>query len=253
MIGEGTAEIRGRVLDATSKQPIADLEVLLFEVDAGGVPGPGPRPRSRVTHTDAAGGFSVSGISTGSYQVRVTGKTHLPTCFGGSPETPERCQRIRVDVDQIQRDVVILARPAGIISGRYLLHALGSADGKQDAGFRQVDVSDGNTEVSLQLEEAGLITGRIIAEQGGVPPLETGGISAWWVLDDDVVGAVRVEVSADGAFTFGDVFGDRIFKVGLAAGWRVVSVRADGKDVTDDVLHIAPGSRIQVTITVGRR
>ncbi len=83
--------------------------------------------------------------------------------------------------------------------------------------------------------------------------MDTGGISAWWVLDDEVVGAVRVEVSADGTFRFGNIFGDRIFKVGLAKGWRVVSIRADGKDVTDDVLHVAPGSRIQVTITVGRQ
>ena len=56
-----------------------------------------------------------------------------------------------------------------------------------------------------------------------------------------------------GAFFFGNIFGDRIFKVGLAKGWRVVSIRADGKDVTDDVLYVAPGSRTQLTITVGRQ
>lgn len=389
---EGTAEIHGRVLDALSENPIADLEVLLFEVDAGGVRGPGPRPRSAVTHTDAAGRFSVSKISAGSYQIRVTGKTHLPICFGGSREAPERCERIHVDDDQIQRDVVIRARPAAIIrgrvvdhdgravpgatlntmflgtephlgyatsdaegrfeiggippgdvvlsaefivtnggdsrayypgvweidealpialvarqplnvelhlpkvvmgsisarvigpegyqldrfelsqsdksmealdgpvarvdnlrEGRYLLHALGSADGKQYAGFKQVDVSDGDTEVFIQLEEAGVINGRIIAEHGGIPPLKGAGVSAWWLLDDDVVGAVRVDVSADGVFSFDNVFGDRIFKVGLAPGWRVVNIHANGKDVTDDVLHVAPGSRTQVTITVGRQ
>jgi hypothetical protein len=388
---EGTAEIHGRVLDALSDNPIADLEVLLFEVDAGGVLGPGPRPRSAVTHTDAAGRFSVSKISAGSYRVRVTGKTHQPSCFGGSREEPERCERIPANDDQI-RDVVIFARPAAIIrgriidhngrptpdvsvsttclgterclehttsdadggfeiggippgevdlsadfpagnggverayypgvwnfeealpialiagqplsidfrlpkavmgsisarvvgpegyrldrlelsqsdqsmqaldgpvarvdnlrEGRYLLHARGSANGQQYSGFKQVDVSDGLIEVFIQLEPAGVINGRIIAEQGGVPPLDGSGISAWWVLDDDVVGAVRVDVSADGAFYFGDLFGDRIFKVGLAKGWRVVSIRADGKDVTDDVLSVAPGSRTQLTITVGRQ
>lgn len=389
---EGTAAIHGRVLDAMSEKPIADLEVLLFEVDAEGVRGPGPRPRSAVTHTDAAGRFSVSKISAGSYQIRVTGKAHLPICFGGSREAPERCQRIHVDDDEIHRDAIIFARPAAIIrgrvldhdgrptpgafvdamcmsterclertksdadgrfeiggippgdvtvsaeflagnggdvrayypgvweidealpialiagqpvtidfrlpkvvmgsisarvlgpegyqldwfelsqpgkfmqtldgaavkvdnlrEGRYLLETRGSADGKQYFGFKQVDVSDGDTEVFIQLEEAGVINGRIITEQGGVPLLDGGGISAWWLLDDDVVGAVRVDVSADGAFSFGNIFGDRIFKVGLAAGWHVVSIRADGKDVTDDVLHVAPGSRTQVTITVGRQ
>ena len=381
---EGTAEIHGRVLDALSDNPIADLEVLLFEVDAGGVLGPGPRPRSAVTRTDAAGRFSVSKISAGSYRVRVTGKTHQPSCFGGSREEPERCERIPANDDQI-RDVVIFARPAAIIrgriidhdgrptpdvsvstgleytksdaeggfeiggippgevnlsadfpagnggverayypgvwefeealpialiagqpvtidfrlpravmgsisaqvvgpegyrldrlelsqsdqsmqaldgpvarvdnlrEGRYLLHARGSANGQQYSGFKQVDVSDGLIEVFIQLEPAGVINGRIIAEQGGVPPLDGSGISAWWVLDDDVVGAVRVDVSADGAFFFGNIFGDRIFKVGLAKGWRVVSIRADGKDVTDDVLYVAPGSRTQLTITVGRQ
>ncbi|MDP3717527.1 MAG: carboxypeptidase-like regulatory domain-containing protein [Acidobacteriota bacterium] len=388
---EGTAGIHGGVLDALSANPIADLEVLLFEVDAGGVRGPGPRPRSAVTRTDAAGRFSVSQIGAGSYRVRVTGKTHQPICFGGSREEPERCEGIPVDDNQIC-DVVIFARPAAIIrgriighdgrpmpdasvstmclgpeqclehtksdadgrfeiggippgevalsadfpagtggaerayypgvweidetqpiaviagqpvnidfrlpravmgsisarvvgpegyrldrfelsqsdqsmqaldgpvvrvdnlrEGRYLLHALGSADGKQYAGFKQVDVSEGPVEVFIQLEAAGLINGRIIAEEVGVPLLDGSGISAWWLLDDDVVGAVRVDVSADGSFYFGNIFGERIFKVGLAKGWRVVSIRADGKDVTDDVLHVAPGSRTQLTITVGRQ
>ncbi len=389
---EGTAEIHGRVLDAMSEKPVTDLEVQVIEVDTGGVRGPGPLPRNAVTHTDAAGRFSVTKIGASSYIVRVTGKTHLPICFGGSREEPERCERIHVDDDRIEREVVIFARPAAIIrgrvvdhdgrpvpkasvstmclgsagclnltnsdadgrfeiggnrpgdailiaefpvtnggierayypgvweidealpialfagqpvniefrlpkavmgsisarvlgpegyqldrfelsqpdksmqaldgavvkidnlrEGRYLLEARGSAAGKQYAGFKQVDVSDGDTEVFIQLEEAGVINGRIVAEQGGIPPLDGGGVSAWWLIDDDVVGAVRVDVSAGGVFSFGNIFGDRIFKVGLARGWRVVSIRADGKDVTDDVLHVAPGSRTQVTITVGRQ
>jgi len=389
---EGSAGIHGRVLDDLSGKPIADLDVLVFEVDAGGIRGVGPRPRSAVARTDTAGSFSVSKIASGTYQVRVTGKTHLPICFGGSRELPERCERIQVG-DGFQRDVVIVARPAASImgrvfdhdgravsgasvsamcsgaesclqsiksdgegrfeigaiptgdvilsadfaagsggverafypgvwkidealpiavisgqptninfrlpktvmgsisarvtgpagyrldrlelssqsdqsmqaldgpvvrvdnlrEGRYLLHALGSADGRQYVGFKQVDVSDGDTEVIIPLEESGVITGRIIAEQGGVPPLDGRWISAWWVLDDEVVGAVRADVSVEGAFSFGSIFGDRIFKVGLAKGWRVVSIRAGGKDVTDDVLHVAPGSRTQITVTVGRQ
>jgi hypothetical protein len=389
---EGSAGIHGRVLDALSNRPIADLDVQIIEVDAGGVRGAGPRPRNAVTHTDAAGRFSVIGIGSGSYHIRVTGMTHLTSCIGTSREKSERCERIHVDDDQIQRDVEIFARPAAIIrgrvvdhdgrpkpdasvstmcvgpesclelaksdadgrfeigaippgdvtlsaeffvnndgherayypgvweleealpialiagqplniefrlpkavmgsisarvigpegfqldrfelsqsdqsmqaldgpvarvdnlrEGRYLLHALGSVGGKQYAGFKQADVSHGVTEVSIQLEEAGVINGRIIAEDGSNPPLEGGGVSAWWWLDDDVVGAVRVDFSSHGVFTFGNVFGDRTFKFGLAPGWRVVSIRADGKDVTDDVLHVAPGSRTQLTITVGRQ
>jgi Carboxypeptidase regulatory-like domain len=389
---EGSAGIHGRVLDALSNRPIADLDVQIIEVDAGGVRGAGPRPRNAVTHTDAAGRFSVTGIGAGSYHIRVTGTTHLPSCIGTSREESERCDRVHVVDDQVQRDVVIFARPAAIIrgrvvdhdgrpkpgvsvsamcsgpelclghaksdatgrfeigaippgnvllsaefsgihgggssayypgvweidealpialiagqplniefrlpktvmgsisarvlgpegyrldrfelsqldqvlqfldgatakisnlrEGRYLLHALGSVGGKQYAGFKQADVSDGDVEVFIQLEEAGVINGRIVAEDGSIPPLEGGGVSAWWWLDDDVVGAVRVDYSSPGVFTFGNIFGDRTFKFGLAPGWRVVSIRADGKDVTDDVLHVAPGSRTQVTITVGRQ
>jgi hypothetical protein len=388
---EGSAEIQGRVLDALSKKPVAELDVLIFEVDAGGIRGAGPRPRSAATHTDASGRFSVSNIGAGSYKIRVTGHTHLPVCFGGSQEEPERCERVHVEDDRTEPDVVILAHPAAIIrgrvldhdgrpqpkvivsamclgslgclnhantdadgrfeigsnrpgdatlmaefpvkngaterafypgvweiddalpialfagqpvdiefrlpkavmgsisarvigpegyqldrfefsqsdgsmraldgaavtiddlrEGRYLLEARGSAGGRQYAGFKRVDVSDGDIEVFIELEEAGVINGRIIAEHGSVPPLQGGGVSAWWVLDDDVVGAVRVDVAADGTFFFGNVFGDRIFKViGLEPGWHVVSIRADKKDVTDDVLRVAPGSRTQVTITVG--
>jgi hypothetical protein len=389
---EGSAGIHGRVLDALSNRPIADLDVQIIEVDAGGVRGPAPVPRNAVTRTDAAGRFSVTGIGPGSYHIRVTGMTHLPACIGTSREKFERCERIHVDADQIQRDVEVFARPAAIIrgrvvdhegrpkpgasvstmclgpesclesaksdaagqfeigaitpgdvalsaeflanndsherayypgvwelddalpiavivgqsvniefrlpkvvkgsisarvtgpegfqldrfelsqsdkvmhalagpaekidhlrEGRYLLHAVGSADGKQYAGFKQVDVSDGDVEAFIQLEPAGVIDGRIIAEDGSTPPLESGGVSAWWWLDDDVVGAVRVDFSPNGVFTFGNIFGDCTFNFGLAPGWRVVSIRANGKDVTDDVLHVAPGSRTQVTITVGRQ
>jgi hypothetical protein len=82
--------------------------------------------------------------------------------------------------------------------GRYLLEARGTAARKQYTGFKQVDVSDGDTRVFIQLEEAGVINGRIIAERGGNPPLDNGGISAWWLLDDVVVGAVRVAEQAIG-------------------------------------------------------
>ena len=390
---EGTAEIHGRVVDDLSGKPVADLDVLVFEVDAGGVRGVGPRPRSAVARTDATGSFSVTKIASGTYQVRVTGKTHLPVCFGGSQEEPERCERVHVGNDRTEPDVVIRARPAATIKGRvldhdgrpqpkvtlsamclgsagclnhantdadgrfeigsnrpgdailmadfpvtngaterafypgvweidqalpitlfagqpvyiefrlpkavmgsinarvrgpegyqlerfelsesdgsmralegaavtidnlregrYLLEARGSARGKQYAGFKRVNVSDGQLEVFIDLEEAGVVDGRVIAERGGLPPMKGGAVSAWWVLDDDVVGAVKVDVAADGTFSFGNVFGDRIFKViGLAPGWRVVSIRADRKDITDDVLHIASGSRTEVTITVGRQ
>jgi hypothetical protein len=35
------------------------------------------------------------------------------------------------------------------------LHALAAAGGKQSAGFKQVDVCDGDTDAFIQLEEAG--------------------------------------------------------------------------------------------------
>ena len=170
---------------------------------------------------------------------------------------PEGFQLDRFELSQSDKSMVALdgpvARVDNLREGRYLLHALGSVSGKQYAGFKQVDVSDGDTEALIQLEEAGVINGRIVAESGGIPPLDSGGVSAWWLIDDDVVGAVRVDVSADGAFSFGNIFGDRIFKVGLPPGWRVVSIRAGQKDITDDVLHVAPGSRTQLTLTVGRQ
>ena len=126
---EGSAGIHGRVLDALSNTPTADLDVQIIEVDAGGVRGPGPRPRSAVTHTDAAGRFSVTGIGPGSYHIRVTGMTYLPSCIGTSREKSERCERVHVDDDQIQRDVAIFARPAAIIRGRVVDH-----DGRPKSG-----------------------------------------------------------------------------------------------------------------------
>lgn len=389
-LSEGTAGIRGRVLDALSTQPVAGLEVLVFEVDGAGGPVLGPLPRAALTHTDADGRFSVINIGAGSYKIRVNGKTHLPACLGSSREPSEPCDRIQLNPNQIQRDIVISARPAGIVRGRILddngrpaagasvsamcmgtescltedaksdsqgrfeiggippgdvalsadfpvgkgsverayypgvweidaalpiavssgqpvtvdfrlpkvvigaitarvfgppgfrldrfelsqsdramqalegpaarvenlragRYLVGSLGNTQYAGFKSVDVSDGDVDLPVTLEEAGVINGRIITEQGGVPPLENWNISAWWWLDDDVVGAVLVEVAKDGHFTFGNIFGDRTFRLFPAKGWRVVSIRANGQDVTDNLLHVASGARIQMTITVGRQ
>ena len=81
--------------------------------------------------------------------------------------------------------------------------------------------SDGDIEVFIELEEAGVINGRIIGEHGGIPPLQDGGVAAWWVLDDDVVGAVNVDVAADGVFSFGNLFGDRISRSSAwPQGWH---------------------------------
>ncbi len=386
----GTAAIHGRVLDAASNGPVANLEVLLFDTDNRGRPG--TLPRSGVVRTDAAGRFSFSRIGAGDYRIRVTGKTHLPACVGSAREGEEPCQRITIKDGQVRSDVVIVTRPAAIIrgrlgdhlnrpvrgaevsamcvgaercleramtdangrfeiggippgdatlsaefaagdgsevaafypgvweidealpvaattgqpaniefrlpkavmgsitarvvgpagyrlerfqlsqsdrtmqaldgpvaridhlrEGRYLLHALAAANNKRYAGFKSVDVSDGNIDATVSLEEAGVITGRIVSAQGGAPPLDGQSISAWWVLDEDVVGAELVDVSADGSFVFNGIFGDRVFRVRLANGWSVASVRANGKDVTDDVVRVTPGSRTQVVITVGRQ
>jgi hypothetical protein len=141
--------------------------------------------------------------------------------------------------------------------GRYLIQARGAAGARPLAAFAVIEVAASETEAALQLEETGTITGRVIAERGGVPPLNGVQVTSTWIVDGNEIEPEFTEVvsvAADGSFSFDRLFGARLFSVtGLDAGWRVVSIRAERTDVTASAFDIVPGSRAQLIITVTRQ
>ena len=154
-----------------------------------------------------------------------------------------------------QDDVV--ARVANLRAGRYVIEARATANGRPFAGFARVDVAEGEQNIAIELQESGTLTGRVVAERGGLPPLANVRIAATWMMDGapvDPSGPDVAPVSADGAFSFPTMFGARLFTLmGLGAEWQVVTVRAGRSDITASEYDVVPGSRTELTITVARR
>lgn len=157
---EGTAAIYGRVLDALSEEAVVDLEVRLIEFEPGPLR-PRPTLRSVVARTDAGGRFSLPKVPAGSYQIEVTGKTHLRTCLGAPRESTGPCELIQLGENQIRRDANVLARPAAIIRGNLVDH-----DGRAVAGANVGTVAVGSA------PHLGYATSDSLGrfEIGGIPP-----------------------------------------------------------------------------------
>ena len=158
------------------------------------------------------------------------------------------------------RTLLSLNEPGAVMNlreGRYVIAARASLDEKSLAAFAMVDLHTNDLDVSLQLEPAGLVTGRVVAERGGLPPVSGVRVAAVWMgdgLELDPMGADEVSVGPDGAFRLDRMFGYRQFRVvGLPADWQVTAIRAGRSDITASGLDIVSASTTELTIVVARR
>ena len=147
-------------------------------------------------------------------------------------------------------------RVPGLQEGRYFIYARAQAAGAALAAFEVIERLEEDREVSLVLQPAGRITGRIIAERGGIPPVEGVRVEATWIHDGDTIEPLardEVNPSPDGYFRIDGVFGTRVLRLGgLSPEWRVQSVRHERSDVTAGV-DVPWGTTVDVTIVVGRQ
>jgi hypothetical protein len=144
----------------------------------------------------------------------------------------------------------------GLLPGRYFAAARTTMGERVFTAFRVVDFTGGPLDVMLTLQPAAVITGRIVARRGALPPLGGVRVAAVWVHDDVDVNPLvpdQVEAGADGRFRIDGLFGRRVMQlIGLDPGWGVVSVLQGRRDVTRGVT-VAPGSATTVTIVLARR
>lgn len=140
---------------------------------------------------------------------------------------------------------------------RYVVAARGRAGDTPVAAWRIVNLVPGEIELPLLLEPAATVTGRIIAERGGLPPVAGTRVVAAWTengVELDPLSTDHADVGPDGAFTIDGVFGTRMFRVaGLPAEWEVTALRADRSDITLTGTHLDPGSTTELTIVVSKK
>ena len=140
--------------------------------------------------------------------------------------------------------------------GRYVLEARATVGDEALAASAVVDLQAVDIEVPLHLQPAGSVSGKIVLERGGLPPVNGVRVVAVWTIDGVEVKPSPEETSVgpDGVFRFTGLFGHRDLRVvGLPDDWQVTAIRAGRSDITASGLDIASGSTTELTIVVARR
>jgi hypothetical protein len=144
----------------------------------------------------------------------------------------------------------------GLMEGRYFVSARGWIKDQAWAAVEIVDYLPPSLDLSLVMLPAGKITGRVIAKNGGLPPLEGVAVNAAWVDGDHEINPLAPDeshVAADGSFRIEGLFGRRSLRlIGLSRTWTVVSILHERADVTAGV-DVPLDSTVDVAIVVARR
>jgi hypothetical protein len=145
----------------------------------------------------------------------------------------------------------------GLTEGRYFLTATGRAAEQLWVDYQSLDFSGASIDVSLNLQPAGRIRGRIITNRGGLPPLGDATVGAVWIDEGVLLNPLAPEespVAVDGTFEITGLFGRRKLQLNrFDADWTIQSVRHGRSDVTDTGLDVAPNSTAEITIVVRKR
>lgn len=146
---------------------------------------------------------------------------------------------------------------ADLDEGRYIISATATAGSVTLAAYQLIIVGAGEYDVPMYLEPTATVTGRVVAERGGVRPTNGVIVEAHWVASGntrlDLTGPERVAIAPDGSFSMSGLFGRRRVELfGLSDEWRVTAVRAGRSNVTSGI-ELQPGSTTELTIVVSRK
>jgi hypothetical protein len=164
--------------------------------------------------------------------------------------SPLMTQRLELDADG-------QAVVRGLVAGRYLLTATALQGQQRWADYQAVDFFDDSIDISLHLQPAGRMRGRIVTDRGGLPPLNDATVGAAWIDEDVALNPMTPDesgVAIDGTFAIDGLFGRRRLQlIRFDPDWRIESVFYGKNDVTETGVDIVPNSTTEVTIVVGRR
>ena len=145
----------------------------------------------------------------------------------------------------------------GLLEGRYFIAAQAEGDSEPLVAFEIAEVLDHTVELALLLQEPGRITGRVVAERGGLPPLADVRIAAKWTDNGEEINPLATDdaaVGPDGSFRIDGLFGLRSVQLlGLSSEWQVQSIRQGRSEIATTGVSIPHGATLDLVITVGRR
>lgn len=148
------------------------------------------------------------------------------------------------------------AEVGDLIEGRYAIAAKATTGSESLVAYQLIIVGSGEYDVPMRLAPTATVTGRVIVDRGGAPPVDGVSIEAHWVsglTKLDLTGPERITIRPDGSFSMEGLFGRRQFQLtGLPDDWRLTNVHAGRSDVTSGI-DLAPGSTTEITIVVSRK
>jgi len=144
----------------------------------------------------------------------------------------------------------------GLLEGRYFVAARAWTNEQSWVAFEIIDFIAPSLDVSMHMQRAPPIKGKIVSPQGGLPPLDGVVVAALWVDGDVEINPNapdQVPVEADGTFRIDGVFGRRAFKLlRLSPEWRLHSILQGRSEVTSGI-DVPLDTTVDVTIVVTRR
>ena len=195
--------------------------------------------------------FHMPVITVGSIKARVTGPDGylLDQLRVIRPEA-NQIKNVKIDADGI-------GHAEELREGRHIVLARGHSEKERLVGHAVVYISAGEHPVDVALTPATRITGRVVSDRGGIPPLGNMRVTAAWTdgtIDLDPLARDEGAVAADGSFTIDGLFGTRAIRVtGVPDGWELASIRHGRADVTTSTIDLAAGDAAEVVVTLTRR
>ena len=140
-------------------------------------------------------------------------------------------------------------------AGRYTLWGRAKTVDGSEGAMSRVDIEGSDvTGLILALAPTSRVSGKIVVEDIGSPPLSAMQVAAVIADDDDRVDPIerdRAPIGADGSFELSDIFGERVFHViGAAPNWIIDRVLHGGSEVPGVKLN---GQDVRGVVIVLRR
>jgi hypothetical protein len=107
----GTATISGRVVDARSGEPLADVAIALTAPRIAGV---------LATKSAADGTYQFVNLAEHEYNVRVMDPLYASTCYGATDAIPSACDPVTLVRDQRRTGIDLRLTPMALLRGRVL-------------------------------------------------------------------------------------------------------------------------------------
>jgi Carboxypeptidase regulatory-like domain len=145
----------------------------------------------------------------------------------------------------------------GVAPGRYFLTARGWTGDRVWTAADALEFAGDSQEVLLYLQPAARLRGRIVADRGAAPSMDSARMAATWTHDGIAINPLAFDeapVAPDGTFRLDGLFGScQLQLIGFDPAFEILSISQGRSDVTASGVALTPGAESSVVVVVRRR